>query len=144
MNFRTRLISQLRHEEGEVLHAYQDHLGWWTIGIGRLIDERKGGGITPVESAFLCSNDLDHIESELRRRIEWFEGLGDGRRAVLMGMAFQMGVEGLMKFARTLEAVRDGHYEHAAALMLQSKWATQTPKRARRMARQMETNEWQS
>lgn len=25
-----------------VPHAYQDHLGYWTIGVGRLIDKRKG------------------------------------------------------------------------------------------------------
>ena len=40
----TKTVEQLRRNEGEVLHAYQDHLGFWTIGVGRLIDKRKGGG----------------------------------------------------------------------------------------------------
>ena len=31
---------QLKRDEGEILHAYQDHLGFWTIGIGILIDKR--------------------------------------------------------------------------------------------------------
>lgn len=144
MNFRTRLISQLRHEEGEVLHAYKDHLGFWTIGVGRLIDGRKGGGISAVESALLLSNDIAKIESELDLRIPWWRQLGDARRAVIVNMAFQLGLDGMMKFRSTLPAVRDQHYEHAAALMLQSLWAKQTPARARRMARQMETDEWQS
>lgn len=28
--------------EGRVLHAYRDSLGFWTVGVGRLIDARKG------------------------------------------------------------------------------------------------------
>ena len=40
------LTDQLRRDEGCVLHAYPDHLGFLTLGIGRLIDRRKGGGIT--------------------------------------------------------------------------------------------------
>ena len=45
------LIAQLRREEGSIPHAYQDHLGFWTIGVGRLIDERKGGGLSPEDVA---------------------------------------------------------------------------------------------
>ena len=31
------LATQLENEEGRVRHAYQDHLGYWTIGVGHLI-----------------------------------------------------------------------------------------------------------
>jgi lysozyme len=44
------IAEQLRRDEGEVLHAYQDKYGYWTIGVGRLIDARKGGGISVEES----------------------------------------------------------------------------------------------
>lgn len=37
------LASLLTSDEGRVPHAYQDHLGYWTIGVGHLIDRRKGG-----------------------------------------------------------------------------------------------------
>jgi len=47
----TRVIrEQIKRHEGKVLHAYPDHLGYWTIGYGRLIDERRGGGITEAEA----------------------------------------------------------------------------------------------
>jgi lysozyme len=62
---------------------------------------------------------------------------------VLIGMAFQMGVPGLLTFKKTLGAVQDQRFAHASGLMLQSLWARQTPGRAARMARQMETGEWQ-
>lgn len=43
----------LETDEGRVPHAYQDHLGYWTIGVGHLIDKRKGGGLTPDEVDYL-------------------------------------------------------------------------------------------
>ena len=63
------LIRSLRGEEGEVLTEYKDHLGYSTIGVGRLIDKRKGGGITKEESAYLLNNDIDKIIEQLDKRI---------------------------------------------------------------------------
>jgi lysozyme len=138
------LITQLRREEGVSRHAYQDHLGFWTIGVGRLIDQRKGGGLSDEEVDYLLRNDAARFESEVLKALPWAAALNEPRLAVLIGMAFQMGTAGLLGFKQTLAAIRDEHYPHAAALMLQSKWAEQTPARAKRMARQIETGEWQS
>lgn len=138
------LLQQLRREEGSVPHAYQDHLGFWTIGVGRLIDQRKGGGLSPEEVDFLLANDVKRFTAEVRAALPWFDSLNEPRQGVLIGMAFQMGTAGLLGFKNTLAAVRDERFEHAASLMLQSKWAEQTPARARRMARQMASGEWQA
>lgn len=138
-----QLTKQLRRDEGEVLHAYADHLGYLTIGIGRLIDQRKGGGITPEESRYLFWNDVSKRIDELNHRLYWFQNLDDARKGVLINMAFQMGVEGLLAFKKTLEYVKNGDYDSAAHEMLNSKWATQTPARAQRLALQMRTGEWQ-
>ncbi len=137
-----KLVKQLRRDEGEVLHAYEDHLGFLTIGIGRLIDKRKGGGISQEEAAYLLNNDIDTRTAELERRIPWFKGLDEARRGVLLNMAFQLGVDGLLAFKNTLKEVQDGNYSKASEMMLLSKWATQTPERAKRLAKQMETGEW--
>ena len=59
----------LRGDEGEVLTAYPDHLGYLTIGVGRLIDKRKGGGITPEESAYLLANDIMRKSMDLDSRL---------------------------------------------------------------------------
>jgi hypothetical protein len=47
------------------------------------------------------------------------------RRAVLVNMAFNMGINGLLGFKHTLELVRDHKYADAADSMLNSKWAHQ-------------------
>ena len=137
------LIRSLRGEEGEVLTEYKDHLGYSTIGVGRLIDKRKGGGITKEESAYLLNNDIDKIIEQLDKRISWWKTLGEARRGVLVNMAFQMGVDGLLCFKNTLAMIQSGRYSDAAKGMLSSLWAKQTPARAKRMSEQMRTGVWQ-
>lgn len=137
------LAMQLRQEEGSVPHAYQDHLGYWTIGVGRLIDQRKGGGLSPDEVDYLLRNDIARKTAEVYAALPWVKDLNEPRQAVLIGMAFQMGTAGLLGFKNTLALVKAGRYTEAAAGMLNSRWAQQTPGRASRMARQMETGAWQ-
>lgn len=143
MSLIENLTNQLRRDEGEVLHAYQDHLGFWTIGIGRLIDKRKGGGLTKDEAAYLLGNDIARFTNALRTRLPWFDRIDEARQGVLANMAFQMGVEGLLGFRNTLSMIERGEYDAAANAMLQSKWSQQTPQRAARLAQQMRTGEWQ-
>lgn len=135
--------TQLKRDEGEVLHAYQDHLGYWTIGIGILIDKRKGGGLRPEESEFIFRNRLNLLDAELSDRLPWIARLDPARKGVLINMAFQMGVTGLLGFKNTLAMVEAGKYQDAAKGMLESKWAKQTPARAQRLSNQMATGEWQ-
>lgn len=143
MTMRDSVIRSLRGEEGEVLSEYKDHLGYSTIGVGRLIDKRKGGGITKEESAYLLGNDVDKVIDQLNKRLSWWAKLDDARKGVLINMAFQMGIDGLIGFKNTLKMIESGQYEAAARGMLQSKWAQQTPSRAKRMAEQMRSGIWQ-
>lgn len=140
---KAELTRQLRSDEGVKSCAYTDTLGYLTIGVGRLIDSRKpGSGLRPSEIDFLLQNDIDDRIEALTRRLPWFQNLDDARKGVLLSMAFQMGVDGLMGFKNTLRMVEDGDYMGAARNMLQSKWAEQTPARAARMAEQMRTGKW--
>jgi lysozyme len=137
------LTKQLTRDEGRKPAAYQDHLGFWTIGVGRLIDARKGGGLRDDEINYLLRNDIEDRINALARALPWFHPLDDARKGVLLNMAFQMGTAGLLAFTSTLEAVRLGEYDRASLLMLKSKWATQTPERAKRLSKQMQSGEWQ-
>jgi lysozyme len=143
---RQALLADLIEDEGEVLHAYQDPLGFLTIGIGHLIDKRKGGGISPDASRFLWNEDIDAIEKRLLLHAPWVLRLDPVRQRVLYNMAFQLGVGiegqtgGLLGFRRTCAAIRAGRYDDAAVLMLQSKWGQEdSPERALRLAERMRT-----
>jgi len=61
----TTLADQLRAEEGERASAYQDSLGYWTIGVGRLIDARKGGRLRSNEIDFMLTNDIEEKTGEM-------------------------------------------------------------------------------
>lgn len=140
----TNISEQLRRDEGEVLHAYQDKYGYWTIGVGRLIDKTKGGSISRSESEMLLANDIASRELAITKALPWSLNIDPVRRAVLTNMAFNMGVEGLLEFRNTLAVLRDGNYFGAAKMMLESKWArVDVPERARRLAEQMKSGEWQ-
>jgi lysozyme len=135
------LTPHLVREEGFVSHCYNDHLGFRTIGIGRMVDQRLGGGITRDEAEYLLRNDIARRSEELLRRIPWIKSLDPVRQAVLISMSFQMGVEGLLKFKNTLKAVSEERWVAAANGMRASRWARQTPARALRVAMAMETGE---
>lgn len=135
------LIKELERDEGRVLHAYQDSLGFWTIGIGRLIDKRKGGGITNEEADYLKLNDIAKVKAGLDRRLAWWRTLDAVRRRVVMNLAFNLGADGLAdKWPNTVALIRMGDYASAAKAMRNNRvWVGQVKNRAERLATMMET-----
>lgn len=121
----------IEDHEGFVSHAYQDPLGYWTIGIGRMVDEKRGGGITKEEAYYLLENDLKEVREGLDREIPWWKDLSEVRQAALIDMAFNMGVEGLMGFRNMLKYLKEGDYEKAAVASQNSLWARQVGRRAK-------------
>lgn len=138
-----QITKQLRRDEGVEKSAYQDSLGYWTIGVGRLIDKRKGGGLSDKEIDFLLNNDIEEVEEALGARVSFYKSLDEARRGVLLNMAFNLGIDGLLAFKNTLRLVGEGKYKEASVEMLKSKWAAQVGNRAVRLSKQMATGEWQ-
>jgi lysozyme len=127
----------IKHE-GLRLKPYVDTVGKLTIGVGRNLTDV---GITLAEANFLLENDLNKVITVLTARLPWLYTLNSARQIVLLNMAFNMGVEGLLQFHTTLALIQAGHYDQAASAMLQSKWATQVGQRAIELARIMQTGE---
>ena len=44
-----RLRELLKRHEGVKTHAYKDHLGYVTVGVGRCLDEKVGLGLADDE-----------------------------------------------------------------------------------------------
>ncbi len=137
------IVQQLKADEGMRPTAYKDHLGYLTIGVGRLIDSAKpGAGLRSSEIEMLLRNDVEDRIQTLSRVLPWFVDLDEARQGVLVNMAFQMGTNGLLGFKNTLALVEVGRYTEAASRMLESSWAKQTPARAARLSQQMKTGKW--
>lgn len=138
------LRSQLQDFEGCRLKAYLDTVGVWTIFYGHTGPEVVEG-LTGTQEQAEAQLDADIAEKTalVKKHIPWFDRLNEPRQAVLIGMAFQLGLAGLLGFNRTLASVRDERWDDAANGMLMSKWAKQTPNRVRRLAAQIATGAWQ-
>lgn len=133
------VMEDLKTHEGFSPTAYQDHLGYWTIGYGRLIDTRRGGGISQDEAEMLLKNDVLRTYAHLSARLPGFEDYPEPVRRALMNMAFQMGVNGVLKFKNMVLALDEGDWVMAATEALDSVWAQQTPGRAFEVTQWMKT-----
>lgn len=138
----TKLQSLIEDHEGRVPYAYQDSLGYWTIGVGHLIDRRKGGSLPDHIIDALFEHDLTHYKRKVEAALPWFKELDEVRQAVLVDMAFNLGITGLLGFQKTLTAVRERRWKDAAAAMLQSRWAQQVGRRALRLSDMMRSGLW--
>ena len=127
--------------EGRVPHAYVDSLGFLTIGIGHLIDQRKGGRLPDSIIDALFEHDLHEHTNELFALVPWARHLDPVRQAVLVDMYFNLR-RGLFGFKETLRHFEAGRWEKAAEAMLDSKWASQVKDRATRLATMVRTGEW--
>lgn len=133
----TNIRELITLHEGRVPHAYQDSLRYWTIGVGHLIDQRKGGRLP--DSIIDALLDYD-IQEHAQRLPTWAKDLDEVRYAVLVDMAFNLG--SLNGWPIFLEQVRTGKYAEAAANMRSTKWAKQVKTRAERLADMMESGKW--
>lgn len=134
------LKTELRRDEGERLEIYKDHLGFPTVGIGHLIVEADpehgkpvGTKITKARSEALFEHDVGRTLDGLTRAIPWITEQPEQVQRALVNMAFQMGVQGVVKFKNTLMYIRRKDYATAYTNALQSLWAKQTPARANRV-----------
>jgi lysozyme len=134
------LITQLRRDEGVKLYPYRDSVGKLTIGVGRNLDDT---GISGEEADVLLQNDIARATELLEKDLPWTAAIDPIRKAALVNMCFNMGIGGLLGFRQALGAMQVGDWPGAAKHMLDSVWAVQVGDRAKRLAAQIETGEWQ-
>ena len=134
--------------EGLRLKPYRCPAGKLTIGYGHNIDAhplvgdigayfKAHGGITQQMAEILLDNDLNATKSALLRNLPWIADLSAIRQMVLVDMAFNLGLAGLLEFKNTLALIGCGEYGQAADAMLKSKWSKQVKGRATTLAELM-------
>ena len=122
-------IQTLKKDEGFRRRMYKCTAGKWTIGYGLNLEE----GITEAEAEVLLFMRVNRLWDELLRRVEGFESMPPEIQGILVEMAYQMGIHGVLGFRRTLRYLRQGRYDDAADEMLDSEWFREdTPSRAMR------------
>lgn len=134
-----KLIKQLKRHEGYRRLVYECSRGVLTVGIGRNLESV---GISESEADFLLANDIKDATERLQAH-DLLEGHDEVRQAVLINMAFNLGINGLLKFRNSLKLWRQKDYEGFSKEILNSRWARQVGNRAKELSEQARTGEWQ-
>lgn len=137
---RTKLRAQLGGEEGVRTYPYTDSIGKLTIGIGHNLTK-------PLSAAaieFLFNEDLDEAIAGLNVRLPWWLSLDEVRQRVLIDMTFNMGIEKVCKFTKTLQALYVRNFLLAADMMEDSLWAHEVGARSHILAQMMRSGKDQS
>jgi lysozyme len=140
--------AQIKRHEGLRLEKYADSLGNATIGYGHLVIEKDMPDRITIEDAeelfdrdFLTA--LKDGKSAVTIDGNW-NYLNAPRQAVLVDMAFNLGLAKLLEFKNTLNFIALEKYDKAADAMLASRWAKQVGKRAIELSQQIRTGVWQN
>jgi len=143
------LIERIARHEGFSSYVYLDSQGYLSLGYGTtvgrvgfmpgdspraLVFHKQGVGLTRAQAQRLLEDRIKQIRHELEKKIIRLGDLSLVRRGVLLEMAYQLGVAGVLKFKRMWAALAKQDYETAAIEMLDSRWAQQTPERAKELA----------
>ena len=140
MNY-DKLLESVKKHEGYKNHVYLDTLGKRTVGVGHLCVEEFWEDGKEYEEDFLMDILKKDLQQAIRQANLKCEGLkiSDDAKIIIIEMIFQLGGTGVSKFRKMWQALQQDppDYAEASVQMLDSRWAKQTPNRAKEMARLM-------
>ena len=124
------LIEEIKQEEGFSGTVYKCTEGFDTVGYGTKLP------LTKEESELILNHRLNQTKAQLT---SYLYDLDIKQEAwdILFNMAYQLGVNGVLKFKKMIEALRSKDYKEASKQGLDSLWAKQTPNRANRLMKRM-------
>jgi len=121
------LKARIKRHEGFSDEPYRCPAGYWTVGYGHFMGQ-GGCKISQRVADALLDEDIDKATFGVASL--GFDFLDQARTEVLIEMAFNLGLKGLMRFKKMMAALEAENYEAAADEMLDSKWAKQVTRRA--------------
>ena len=77
---------------------------------------------------------LEKLIERVRNQFDWLDEVPHEVQGVIIEMAYQMGLSNVKRFKLTLKHMQNQDWERAADEMLDSRWARQTPNRARELS----------
>lgn len=126
------LKRRIKMFEGLRLDAYQDSLGYWTVGYGHLIgphEQHLMNGITKEEADALFEEDYMHHKKSAEK-FPTFNEHPKEVQDVLVDMTYNMGDGWWKSWDETPKAIQNKEYRVAGEYLSTSLYAKQTKRRA--------------
>ena len=121
------LIERIGVNEGFRSKPYKCSEDVWTIGHGIT-------WITEEESLHILAGRISQLHLKLGGKLDWYDNMPPEVQGVVIEMCYQMGFTGFTKFKKAIVNMKDRNWKGASEEMLDSRWAKQTPNRAKRLA----------
>ena len=133
--------NSIKKHEGFRNKVYKDTLGKRTIGYGHLCVEdwwEDDKEYTQAELERIFDKDFDKAKDGASKLYEGCE-ISDTAKGIIIKMVFQLGTTGVSKFKNMWKALKETppNYSVAKIEMLDSRWAKQTPNRAKELSNTM-------
>ena len=137
-----RLMKSVKAHEGYRNKVYLDSLGKRTVGVGHLCVEDHWEDDREYSEEMLMKvlkDDLKNAIQGAERLCSKCPDLDDLAKEIIIEMVFQLGETGVSKFRNMWKALESDppDYFEAHVQMLDSRWAKQTPGRAKVMSNHM-------
>lgn len=128
-----RLTSDVKQAESCRLTAYQDSLGFWTVGYGHRVPGPCVWSQDQADKQLVL--DLSNAEGQAAVLPEWRFLDTDARQNAVAELVFNMGYSHWRMFAKTRHAICVQDWSGAHDGLLNSVWATEVhDERAHRLA----------
>ena len=123
---------RIKKNEGFSSRSYKDQLGNYTIGYGHLIRKKE---ITLYKKKIKISFFQNLFENDFKTALDDYNkhfrkySFSQNIKELIVEMIFQMGIQNVLSFKKTLRHIRKNNKFLAALEMMDSIWYKQTPLR---------------
>lgn len=141
------IVQQLLSDEGYRTNVYKDTEGFLTYGMGHKLTKEekeiyKEGDYIPVDVRKKVTEKQIKDVQETTKKIMASKGLVNSKlyldnEPLFVSFFYQLGEEGGLAFNNMWAAIDEGDAQGAYDAALDSKWAKQTPRRAKRFAKML-------
>ena len=125
------LIDSIKKHEGYVGIVYKDSLGIDTIGYGFAIKDLE---LDKDICDIILERKLHALTDRINNKFKWYMYMPPEIKDIVVEMCYQMGVYGFSCFKKTIAYLQDKKFKEASVEMLDSRWAEQTPNRAKELS----------
>jgi len=128
------LLNSIIKHEGFRAKVYQCTEGFDTIGYGFAIKDLV---LDEDLANIILQRKLESLIRSIEFKFGWYKDLPKSVKDMVVEMCYQMGISGFSKFKKTIKLLKNEEWEKASIEMLDSKWAKQTPNRAKALSNKL-------
>ena len=125
------LLKEIKRHEGFEPRVYKCTEGVDTIGYGFAIKDLH---LDEDIAELILMRKIQKLLERIIVAFSWFENSPKEVKFVVTNMCYQLGLRGFSKFKQTIYYLETEQYEEASLEMLDSRWAKQTPNRAKELS----------